>query len=595
MLGQPSSMLIPPVLGVKLSGRLPAGTTATDLVLTITERLRKHGVVGKFVEFYGPGLEHLTLADRATLGNMCPEYGATIAIFPIDAMTLDYLRLSGREASRVELVEAYAQSAGLLPRAGQRRSRLFGNDRARFGRRRAESGRPEASAGSRAAEVGQAGLRAGAARNDDGEVRPAAAAERRSLRPPEAAIDHGSVVIAAITSCTNTSNPSVMIGAGLVARKAVEKGLTRQAVGQDQPGPRLEGRHRLPEGGRPRRLSRSARLQSRRLRLHDLHRQQRSAVRRGVGGDRRAPAGRGVGVERQPQLRGARAAAGARQLSGVAAARRRLCAGRIDDAWISRPSRSASARTARRSTCAISGRPSRKFSRRCSAPCSAEHFRKQYAHVFQGDERWQTLEVPIGDRFAWEPDSTYVRHPPFLEGMTMQPAPLTDIVGARVLALLGDSITTDHISPAGSIKKDSPAGQVSDGARRAAAGLQLVRRAPRQPRGDDARHVREHAPAQPARAGHRRRVDHLSARRRGDDDLRRGDAVQGGRRPAHRPGRQGIRIRIVARLGGEGHAAARRQGGHRRELRADPSQQPGEHGRAAAAVPGRAPRRRPWG
>ena len=182
MLGQPSSMLIPPVLGVKLSGRLPAGTTATDLVLTITERLRKHGVVGKFVEFFGPGLEHLTLADRATLGNMCPEYGATIAIFPIDAMTLDYLRLSGREASRVELVDAYARAQGFFREPGQRRSRLLGNDRARLENRRAEPGRPEAAAGSRAAQGCQTGLCAGAAGHDDGETSRRRLVERRSPR-----------------------------------------------------------------------------------------------------------------------------------------------------------------------------------------------------------------------------------------------------------------------------------------------------------------------------------------------------------------------------------------------------------------------------
>src|SRR5260370_5897959 len=230
MLGQPSSMLIPPVLGVKLSGRLPEGTTATDLVLTITERLRKHGVVGKFVEFFGPGLEHLTLADRATLGNMCPEYGATIAIFPIDAMTLDYLRLSGREQSRVELVETYAKAQGLCCEKGAADpvySETIEFSLAAIEPSLAGPKRPQDRVALKGAKQGFAAALPSmmVAREKKSAGLGAGNAATAVAAPPRAAVDHGSVVIAAITSCTNTSNPSVMIGAGLLAKKAVERGL----------------------------------------------------------------------------------------------------------------------------------------------------------------------------------------------------------------------------------------------------------------------------------------------------------------------------------------------------------------------------------
>ncbi len=289
MLGQPISMLIPPVLGFRLTGAMLEGATATDLVLTITERLRKHGVVGKFVEFFGPGLEHLTIADRATLGNMCPEYGATIAIFPIDEMTLDYLGSpaatshrcswsrrtrrrrgsSGRRATRIRPTPRRSSSiSGTVEPslAGPRRPQ----DRVSL--KQAKSGFNTALPSLQAASAKKGAVAGGSA---DVSARGAAVAV---VDPPAVAqLDHGAVVIAAITSCTNTSNPSVMIGAGLLAKKAVERGLVAQAVGQDQPRPGLEGRHRIPASGRARPLPRSARLQPGGLRLHDLHRQQRPA------------------------------------------------------------------------------------------------------------------------------------------------------------------------------------------------------------------------------------------------------------------------------------------------------------------------------
>ena len=305
MLGQPISMLIPKVLGVRLSGAMLEGATATDLVLMVTEKLRKHGVVGKFVEFFGPGLAHLTIADRATLGNMCPEYGATIAIFPIDEMTLDYLRLTSRDKARVELVEAYARAQGMFRNASDPEPKysetididlatvepsLAGPKRPqdRVSLKTAKSGFQAALSGMIAATTSaKKGAEAGGSAHVSATTGAAAAMTSEGggvavADPPPAPqahlIDHGAVVIAAITSCTNTSNPSVMIGAGLVAKKAVERGLTVQAVGQDQPGSWLEGRHRVSATGRSRHLPRSARLQSRRLRVHDLHRQQRAAA-----------------------------------------------------------------------------------------------------------------------------------------------------------------------------------------------------------------------------------------------------------------------------------------------------------------------------
>jgi aconitate hydratase len=458
MLGQPSSMLIPPVLGVKLTGRLPEGTTATDLVLTITERLRKHGVVGKFVEFYGPGLEHLTLADRATLGNMCPEYGATIAIFPIDAMTIEYLRLSGRDAERIELVETYARAQGLYRDKnspdpvytdtidvdlGAIEPSLAGPKRPqdRVPLKRAKEGFAQALPGMMVAKHGGA-----------------AAGGTAVAAPPQAAVEHGSVVIAAITSCTNTSNPSVMIGAGLVAKKAVEKGLMRKpwvktslAPGSkvvtdylkaadlekylDQLGFNLVGY------GCTTCIGNSGPLPDDVSAVIDAD----GLVVASVLSGNRNFEGR---VQQQvranylasPPLVVAYAIAGTMNLDLTTEP---LGTGKdgkpvfLRDIWPSQ----------------------RELQETMLTAVKAEQFEKQYADVFKGDDRWQKLDVPTGNVFAWQDDSTYVRNPPFLEGVTLEPAPLQNISNARVLALLGDSITTDHISPAGSIKKDSPAGK----------------------------------------------------------------------------------------------------------------------------------------
>jgi aconitate hydratase len=457
MLGQPVSMLIPRVLGFKLIGRLPEGTTATDLVLTVTERLRKHGVVGKFVEFYGPGLEHLTLADRATLGNMCPEYGATIAIFPIDAMTLDYLRLSGREPARVELIEAYARAQGLfraLDSPDPVYSEVIDLDLATVEPSLAGPRRPQDRVPLKAAKQGfaQALPSMMTSRKGGGDAATAVAA------PPEVAIDHGSVVIAAITSCTNTSNPSVMIGAGLLAKKAVEKGLSRKpwVKASLAPGSKVVTDY-LKAAGLDRYLDRLG----------------FSLVGYGcttcIGNSGPLPEDVSVEIEMR-DLVVASVLSGNRNFEGRIQQQVRanyLASPPLVVAYALAGSMNVDLTTEPLGT-GSDGKAvylrdiwptEREIQETVLRTVTAEQFRKEYAEVFRGDERWQTLSVPTGSRFVWEPDSTYVRNPPFLEDVTLLPPPLADILGARALALLGDSITTDHISPAGSIKKDSPAGQ----------------------------------------------------------------------------------------------------------------------------------------
>ena len=466
MLGQPISMLIPPVLGFRLTGQLREGGTATDLVLTITERLRQHGVVGKFVEFFGPGLAHLSLADRATLGNMCPEYGSTIAIFPIDDVTLDYLRLSGRDESRVALVEAYAKAQGLFRSPSDPDPTysevleldLSSVEASLAGPRRPQDRVPlsQAKAGFEASLPSlQIARQKGAAPASS----PASATAVLEAPPTTAeALDHGSVVIAAITSCTNTSNPSVMIGAGLLAKKAVERGLSQRSWVKTSlaPGSKVVTEY-LREAGL----------------LPYLDQLGFALVGYGcttcIGNSGPLPEDVSAAIESR-QLVVASVLSGNRNFEG-----------RIQQLvranYLASPPLVVAYALAGRMTIDLTTEPlgtgtngepvylrdiwptDREIQDTMRKSLNAEMFRTQYADVFAGDERWQSLSVPTGDRFAWDPDSTYVRNPPFFEGLTLQPAPLTDIVQARVLALLGDSITTDHISPAGSIRSDSPAGE----------------------------------------------------------------------------------------------------------------------------------------
>ncbi len=463
MLGQPSSMLIPPVVGYRLSGKRREGITATDLVLTITEALRKKGVVGTFVEFFGPGLKHLTIADRVTLGNMCPEYGATVAIFPIDDMTLDYMRLTGREDSQVALVEAYAKAQGLFrsdstPDAAYSTVLELDLDTVEpslAGPRRPQDRVPLARAkASFAAALPdlQKGLKKPAAGSTDAGG-GAAVAELAATQ-----LEHGSVVIAAITSCTNTSNPSVMIGAGLVAKKAVERGLTTKPWVKTSlaPGSKVVTDYLVKAGllqyldalgfnlvgygcttcignSGPLPDEIAAEIRERQLVVCSVLSGNRNFEGR-IQQDVRA------NYLASPPLVVAYALAGSLTVDVASGSLGNGADGKpvyLKDIWPTEQEIQAA----------------------MLAAVSPEMFRHQYANVFDGDERWRALPVPTGDRFAWENDSTYIRRPPFLEGLTPQPPPAREISGARVLALLGDSITTDHISPAGSIKADSPAGR----------------------------------------------------------------------------------------------------------------------------------------
>ncbi|MEO6224150.1 MAG: aconitate hydratase AcnA, partial [Vicinamibacterales bacterium] len=454
MLGQPSSMLIPPVVGCHLTGGLCEGMTATDLVLTLTEALRKKKVVGTFVEFYGPGLKHLTIADRVTLGNMCPEYGATVAVFPIDDMTLDYLKFTGRDASQVALVEAYARAQGLF-RTETTPDAVYSDtlevDLSSVVPSLAGPRRPQDRVSLSNARQSFAGalteLKKGVT----------AVAQGQSAVATATQLEHGSVVIAAITSCTNTSNPSVMIAAGLVAKKAVARGLMRQPWVKTSlaPGSKVVtdylNRAGLQEpldalgfnvvgygcttcignsGPLPDEVSAEIREQG--LVVCSVLSGNRNFEGR-IQQDVRA------NYLASPPLVVAYAIAGTmnRDLTteplGLGADGAPVY---LKDIWPTQQEIQAT----------------------MLASLSAEMFREQYSKVFEGAERWRTLPVPTGARFAWDADSTYIRRPPFLENLSRNPAPPVEIANARVLALLGDSITTDHISPAGSIKTDSPAG-----------------------------------------------------------------------------------------------------------------------------------------
>src|SRR5499427_7148494 len=458
MLGQPSSMLIPPVLGVRLKGQLPEGTTATDLVLTITERLRKHGVVGKFVEFYGPGLEYLTLADRATIGNMCPEYGATVAIFPIDSMTIGYLKQSGREGNRIDLVETYARAQGLYRDKNSPDPVYTETIEVELGAIEpslAGPKRPQDRVPLKSAKQGFAAALPGmmvTKKASSGGAATAVAA------PPQAAIEHGSVVIAAITSCTNTSNPSVMVGAGLVAKKAVEKGLTRKPWVKTSlaPGSKVVTDYLKAAG-----LDKS------------LDQLGFNLVGYGcttcIGNSGPLPEDVSAAIDADG-LVVASVLSGNRNFEGRVQQQVRanyLASPPRVVAYAIAGTMNIDATTEPLGT-GKDGKPvylrdiwpsERELQETVLSAVKSEQFERQYADVFKGDERWQQLDVPTGNVFAWQDASTYVRNPPFLEGVTLEPAPLQNVSGARVLALLGDSITTDHISPAGSIKKDSPAGK----------------------------------------------------------------------------------------------------------------------------------------
>ncbi|MFF0458940.1 aconitate hydratase [Streptomyces mexicanus] len=502
MLGQPVSMLIPRVVGFKLTGELPTGTTATDLVLTITEMLRKHGVVGKFVEFYGEGVAATSLANRATIGNMSPEFGSTAAIFPIDDETINYLRLTGRSEQQLALVEAYAKEQGLWldPNAEPDYSEKLELDLSTVVPSIAGPKRPQdrivlaqaaeqfnsdvlnyvqaetTGTGTLASPVDEAGDESFPASDAPayGHQENGAGAPQHSAVVPgpgpsnpvtvEAAdgttytLDHGAVTVAAITSCTNTSNPYVMVAAALVAKKAVEKGLTRKpwvkttlAPGSkvvmdyydkagltpylDKLGFNLVGYGCTTcignSGPLPEEVSKA-------VNDNDL------AVVSVLSGNRNFEGRINPDVKMNylasPPLVVAYAIAGSMKVDVTKDALGTDKDGNpvyLKDIW---PSES-------------------EVNDVVAGAIGEDMFSKSYSDVFAGDAQWQSLPIPTGDTFEWDPESTYVRKPPYFEGMTMEPAPVEDITGARVLAKLGDSVTTDHISPAGAIKADTPAGK----------------------------------------------------------------------------------------------------------------------------------------
>ena len=454
MLGQPVSMLIPRVVGFKLSGRLPEGTTATDLVLTITEMLRQHKVVGKFVEFYGPGVAEVPLANRATIGNMSPEYGSTIAIFPIDDNTIDYLRLTGRSAEQLELVEAYAKTQGLWhdPDHEPRYSEYLELDLSTVVPSIAGPKRP------------QDRILLSKAKESFEDIVPGYISEKSKpaqvslASGEEFELPNGAVTIAAITSCTNTSNPSVMIGAALVAKKAVEKGLKRKPWVKTSlaPGSKVVTDYYAKSGldtylqaldfdlvgyGCTTCIGNSGPLipeVSKAVNDNDL------AVTSVLSGNRNFEGRINPDVKMNylasPPLVVAYALAGTMDIDLTTEPLGQDESGNdvfLRDIW---PSQA-------------------EVDEVIGSSISADMFTSRYADVFAGDDTWRSLPTPTGETFAWDGDSTYVRKPPYFENMPAQPVPVTDVSGARVLLKLGDSVTTDHISPAGSIKADSPAGK----------------------------------------------------------------------------------------------------------------------------------------
>ena len=499
MLGQSVSMLVPQVVGFKLTGKLREGATATDLVLTVTEMLRKLGVVGKFVEFYGSGLAELPLADRATIGNMAPEYGATCGIFPVDAETLRYLKLTGRSAEQIALVEAYYREQGLFHTADSPEAdytQTLSLDLATVepsvaGPKRPQDRVPLRNTGpsfkqqlpnllgpkankSEARQVtrweGEGGHPAATVDSTHGAPEPGKEDTNGAVHTPHITVrerfgidvdkylDHGSIVIAAITSCTNTSNPSVMVAAGLLAKKAVERGLKTPPWVKTSlaPGSRVVTSYYKKAGL-----------------LDHLDKLRFDVVGYGcttcIGNSGPLPADVSKSIE-DHGLVAVSVLSGNRNFEGRINSDVRAnylmspplvvafaLAGRIDHNFDTEPLGKDKA-----------GAPvflkdiwpsQREVMETIAASIDSEMFVREYSHVAEGDENWQRLKFPTGDVYGWDPNSTYIRKAPYFDGMPPHPAPVTDIMGARVLALLGDSVTTDHISPAGSIKVDGPAGR----------------------------------------------------------------------------------------------------------------------------------------
>ncbi len=460
MLGQPLSFLVPEVIGFRLLGRLPDGATATDLVLRVTEMLRARGVVGRFVEFFGPGMPALSLPDRATLGNMSPEFGSTCAIFPIDDETLTYLRFSGRDEGHVALVEAYAKESGLFHDPDSPAAAYTDTLELDLGTVEPSLAGPKLPqqriplSDSKGAFLGWL---ADQRNGDSGTLRSTPVeAESPVGEPEQFELQDGAVVIAAITSCTNTSNPSVMVGAGLLARKAVEHGLDRRPWVKTSlaPGSKVVTEYLTEAGVLPHLealgfavvgygcttcIGNSGPLAAP---ITEAIRGEELTVCAVLSGNRnfegRINPDTRANYLASPPLVVAYALAGrmdidfAHEPLGTGSNGRDVF---LSDVWPSQEEVRDAVRTSVRT----------------------DQFRSQYADVFRGDDEWRALPIPEGNLYAWAPDSTYVRRPPFFEGMDPEPCPLSDIRDARVLVSVGDSVTTDHISPAGAIALDSPA------------------------------------------------------------------------------------------------------------------------------------------
>ncbi len=485
MLGQAVSMLVPQVVGYKLTGKLREGATATDLVLTVTQALRKLGVVGKFVEFYGDGLTQLPLADRATIANMAPEYGATCGIFPVDAETLRYLRLTGRSEEQIALVEAYYKEQGLFHTAGSPEAEytqtleldlvtvqpsvagpkrpqdrvLLKDAAASFAQQLPALLAPTAKPlGTRTAAAWTRGTVTDAGLAEKVPVHLTTTVKERFGVDPDTYLDHGSVVIAAITSCTNTSNPSVMMAAGILAKKAVEKGLTVPPWVKTSlaPGSRVVTDYYQKSGLLP---------YLEKLRFNVVGYGCTTCI--GNSGPLPSDVSRSIdehGLVAVSVLSGNRNFEGrvnvdvrANYLMSPPLVVAYALAGKIGHNFDTDPLGTDK-----------NGQPvylkdiwptQAEVAAAIEKGVSSEGFRREYATVSKGDASWQGLSFPTGDVYQWEPDSTYIRRAPYFDGMTKTPAPVTDIAGARVLAVLGDSVTTDHISPAGNIKANGPAGK----------------------------------------------------------------------------------------------------------------------------------------
>ncbi len=610
MVGQPIYMLLPEVVGFELTGRLAEGATATDLVLRVTEMLRQHGVVGKFVEFHGTGLADMPLANRATIANMAPEYGATVGYFPVDEQTTRYLRLTGRTEELVETVEQYCRLQGLW--RDDSRQTVYSAEL------HLDMGTVEPSlAGPKRPQdrVALAGMKSQwrqdltntfgkSDRTGTGTVAemvfeggpmidnppPNGGRAHVSYDGAEFDLDHGHVVIAAITSCTNTSNPDVMIGAGLVARKARERGLNRRpwvktslAPGSKVVTDYLERSELMDDleacgfylvgygcttcignsGPIPEPISAA-------VHANDL------VVASVLSGNRNFEGRISPDVRANylasPPLVVAYALAGTVDIDLTTEPLGHDPEGApvfLADIW---PTQT-------------------EIDELVAASVTSEQFRHEYASVFEGSEEWKAIPTEGSALFSWDAASTYIQEPPFFTDLPPEPHPIRSVEGARVLLKLGDSVTTDHISPAGSIGADTPAGRflVEQGV--TPGHVQQLRVAPGQRPGDDPGDLRQHPDPQRAGRRNRGRVDHRLHRRDREDRLRGGAGLPGGGDPAGRAGRPRLRHGVVAGLGGQGDLPSRREGGHRRLVRADPPLQPGDDGGSAAHLRRRGVRR----